>query len=463
MELRRVTPEPGRPLQTYLDAKLVIPNSFRRSQLPKLLMRQFVLLIIALSSVAVLAACTGGKTNTPTSAPSSDATMLPEGEIATPTALPAIAAPGEVPKGLEPVWEAYTLLVQEYVEREKIDPKKMAEGAIRGMVATLGDPHTAYVSPQALLMQSSELQGEFQGIGAEIQNSPDGKRIVIVAPIKGSPAEAAGIKPGDLILTVDGEDTEGWSVIEAVSKIRGPKGIPVDLLIRRLNSGEEVTVRIVRGVIDQPSVKSRMLEDAPYGVIVIDQFTAKSGPEVRKAIAQLKAKGAKGLIIDLRGNPGGLLSTTVEISSEFLSAGLVTYEVDGRGNRRDWKVKTGGTAKDIPLVVLIDGGSASGSEILAGALQGKCGQARAVVIGQKSFGKGSVNTMRGLSNDGGLYMTVARWYSPGGCLIEGRGIEPDVVVSLPRADRNNPNFEDTQMSAAIKQLNFQTGSAAAGR
>ncbi|MBI2964766.1 MAG: S41 family peptidase [Chloroflexi bacterium] len=414
--------------------------------------------LLAVLLVVAIVGCGGA--SSPTAVPAganTDAPVLANGEIATPTALPAIPAPEDVPAGLEPIWEAYTILVREYVEREKIDPDKLAEGAIRGMVEALGDRHTAYISPETLRLQNSDLEGEFQGIGAEIQTAPDGKGIVIVAPLRGAPAEAAGLKPGDLILAVNGDRTEGWSVIDAVTKIRGPKGTPVTLKIRRLNSGEEVDITIVRGVIDQPSLAFRMLEEAPYGVIVLDQFTAKSAGEVRNALSKLKGQGAKGLVLDLRGNPGGLLTTTVDIASEFLEDGLVTYEVDGRANRRDWRVKPGGTAKDLPLVVLVDQGSASGSEVLAASLQQKCGHDRAVLIGQKTFGKGSVNTLRELSNGGGLYLTFARWYSPNGCLIEGGGITPDVLVALPRADRTNPNFEDTQMSAAIKQLNFQTG------
>jgi carboxyl-terminal processing protease len=417
-----------------------------------------VLVVLALG-LMVAAACKSEPAATPTQAPIviPDVAVLAASDEPTPTALPAIPAPEDVPAGLEPVWEAYTLLVREYVDREKIDPDKLAEGAIKGMVEALGDRHTAYVAPETLRLQNSELEGEFQGIGAEIQRSPDGTRIVIVAPLKGAPAESAGLKPGDLILAVNGEDTLGWSVVDAVTKIRGPKGTSVVLTIRRLSSGEEVDISIVRGVIEQPSLAFRMLEEAPYGVIVLDQFTAKSTSEVKKAVASLRSEGAKGLVLDLRGNPGGLLSTTVEIASEFLDRGLVTYEVDGRGNRRDWNVRSGGTAKDLPLVVLVDEGSASGSEVLAASLQQKCGHGRAVLIGQKTFGKGSVNTLRQLSNGGGLYLTFARWYSPNGCVIEGEGVSPDVEVTLPRADRTNPNFEDTQMSAAIKQLNFQTG------
>jgi carboxyl-terminal processing protease len=409
--------------------------------------------------LAVTVGCRASPAATPTQAPIviPDLSGLAASEEPTPTALAAIPAPSEVPAGLEPVWEAYTLLVREYVDRDKVNPEKLAEGAIRGMVQALGDRHTAYIAPETLKLQNSELEGEFQGIGAEIQRSPDGTRIVIVAPIKGAPAETAGLKPGDLILAVNGEDTLGWSVVDAVTKIRGPKGTSVILKIRRLSSGAEVDISIVRGVIEQPSLAFRMLEDAPYGVIVLDQFTAKSTGEVKKAITSLRGEGAKGLVLDLRGNPGGLLSTTVEIASEFLDRGIVTYEVDGRGNRRDWNVRAGGSAKGLPLVVLVDEGSASGSEVLAASLQQKCGHGRAVLIGQKTFGKGSVNTLRQLSNGGGLYLTFARWYSPNGCIIEGAGITPDVQVTLPRADRTNPNFEDTQMSAAIKQLNFQTG------
>ena len=382
-----------------------------------------------------------------------------DGEIATPTALADVPAPDEVPAGLEPVWEAYSLLIREYVQREELDPDELAEAAIRGMVGAIDDRYTAYISPESFRLESQNLQGDFEGIGAAVQSTRDGKRIMIIAPLPETPAELAGIRPGDTIMAVDGEDTEGWSVLDAVNRIRGPGGTTVTLTILHLGDIDEVDIPIVRGKIKQNTVTSRMLEEDRYSVLKISTFTARTRQEVRSAIKDLKAQGTEGIVLDLRANPGGLLTATVDVTSEFLNSGLVTYEIDGRGNRKDWRVRSGGTAQEIPLVVLVNEFSASGSEVLTAALQD---HDRAVVIGNTTFGKGSVNTLRPLSNGGGLYITFARWYSPNGRLIEGDGVEPDVFVDYdPTIQAARHGQEDTQLRAAIDQLDFETGLALA--
>lgn len=380
--------------------------------------------------------------------------VLPDGSVATSTPLPAVPPPDEVPDGLEAVWEAYSILVREYVERSKVDPQKLTEGAIKGMLEALGDAHTAYIDPANMRVEQSGFQGEFEGIGAHVEQSRDGRHIIIVSPIEGSPAQAAGIKAGDIILAVDGQDAEGWSVITGVNKIRGRKGTTVELTIERIGESQPITVKIVRGTIETRSVHGRMLDETPYGVVKINTFTARSHEEMRTALDKLIKDGAKGVVIDLRQNPGGLLTSVVDIASDFLNDGLVTYEVDGRGNRQDWPVRKGGRYQDIPVVVLVDAFSASGSEVLAGALQD---YGRAVIIGTKTFGKGSVNFLRELSNGGGLYLTVARWYTPNGRALEGKGVPPDVVVDFPAGASARTITEDVQMTAAIKQLNFQLG------
>jgi len=382
---------------------------------------------------------------------------LPGGDrlIADATPLPLLDTPGGIPEGLEPVWETFAVIAREYVERENVDPEALARGAIRGMLDALDDPYTSYVTPTGLERQLESFQGDFEGIGAQIDNTPDGQRIIVVAPIPDTPAERAGIKSGDIILAVDGDDTEGWSVIDAVNRIRGEGGTPVDLTIQRLGELDPMVVTIVRGTIPTASVFRRDLhdgddnpEDPPYSVVRITQFTERTPEEIRDIIKDVKEAESKGIILDVRSNPGGLLQSTVDVAGEFLDGGMVTYEINGRGVRRDWPAESGGSALDIPVVVLVNQFSASGSEVLAAALKDR---GRAAIIGTQTFGKGSVNILRDLKeDDGGLYLTIGRWYTPNGRLIEGEGVLPDVTVELPFDSE-----VDLQLDAAIEQLNFQ--------
>jgi carboxyl-terminal processing protease len=340
-----------------------------------------------------------------------------------------------VPEGLGTVWEAWHILNQEFVNREDLDPKKLSEGAIRGMLEALDDPYSSYLDPRHHQLQREDFRGVFEGIGAQV-TMREGK-LTIVAPIPDTPAERAGIRPGDIILEVDGESTEGITLMEAVFKIRGPKGTPVTLLV--LHKGEEkpVPITIIRDVI---KVRTVRVENLPDGVVhlTITSFLENTDEELKEALRQIKRDGARGIVLDLRNNGGGLLDTTVRVASQFLKTGLVLYEVDGRGERRDWQVRPGGLATDIPMVVLVNGFSASGAEVLAGALRD---HDRAKLIGERTFGKGSVNTMRGLSDGSAIYFTIARWYTPKGDLIEGKGLEPNIQVEMPPHARDDPQME----------------------
>jgi carboxyl-terminal processing protease len=375
--------------------------------------------------------------------------------IATASPLLVLDSPSDIPEGLEPVWETFAMIAREYVEREDIDPEILARGAIRGLLDALDDPYTSYVTPTGFERQLESFQGDFEGIGAQIDNTPDGQRIIVVAPIPDTPAERAGIKSGDIIIAVDGEDTEGWSVIDAVNRIRGEGGTPVVLTIQRLGELDPIEVTIIRGTIPTASVFRRDLhdgdgnpEDPPYSIIRITQFTERTSEELRAVIEDIKEVGSDAIILDVRSNPGGLLESTVDVAAEFLDGGMVTYEINGRGVRRDWAADPGGSALDIPLVVLVDAFSASGSEVLAAALQDR---GRAAIIGTQTFGKGSVNILRALQEDeGGVYLTIGRWYTPNGGLIEGEGVIPDVTIELPFDSE-----VDLQLEAAIEQLNFQ--------
>ncbi len=382
--------------------------------------------------------------------------ILSDGTQATPTPQPIADEPVAVPDGLQIVWEAYSILSREYVLPEKIDPDLLAEAAVVGMLEALDDRYTSYISPSTFKIDQQGFQGNFGGIGAQVEASPDRRGVIITRPLPNTPAERAGIRAGDRILAVDGVDALGWSVLEAVNNIRGEKGTPVTLTVEHVGSLDPVDITIIRDTIDDPSV---MIIDVPgtnYGRIRISQFTAQTSRELRQGVQKLIDNGTEGIILDLRGNPGGLLSATVDVASEFLTDGLVTYEVDSRGKKDEWKVKKRGNFPTIPMVTLVDNFSASGSEVLAGALQD---QGRSVVIGTNTFGKGSVNLLRGLSNGGGVYLTIGRWFTPNGRLIEDVGVEPDVIVEFEAGALGaNPQTNeggDPQVEAAIKQLDFQ--------
>ncbi len=415
---------------------------------------------IALAVMLIAMGCSSNEGDDPASR-NEGPVVLSGGSVATATPLPIADQPAEVPDGLQIVWEAYSILVREYVAREKIDPDVLAEAAVIGMLDALEDRYTSYISPKTFQIDQAGFQGKFGGIGAQVEAAPDRKGVIITRPLPNTPAEKAGIKAGDRILAVDGEDATGWSVLEAVNKIRGENGTQVVLTVEHVGSLDPVDITIIRGTIEETSVIIRQVADTPYGRIRISQFTAETAREVRQGVQELIDDGATGIILDLRGNPGGLLTATVDVASEFLTEGLVTYEVNSRGSRQDWVVKKGGKFPEIPLVTLVDNFSASGSEVLTGALQD---HGRTVVIGTNTFGKGSVNLLRGLSNGGGVYLTIGRWFTPNGRLIEEIGIDPDVVIEfdLDAVGINPQTSEggDPQIEAAVKQLDFQIATLA---
>ena len=290
-------------------------------------------------------------------------------------------------------------------------------------------------------MESEDLHGAFEGIGAQV-GVRDGT-VTIIAPIPDTPAEKAGIRPGDIILEIDGESTEGKSLLEVVSKIRGPKGEAVLLVVKRQGSGETVSLTIIRDVVEVKSVSLRFLTGS-IAHLQIQSFTESTGLEVAESLETVVDAGARGLVIDLRNNPGGLLRTVVDVTNQFIDGGLILYEIAGDGRRRDWQADGGTSVDGIPFVALINEGSASGSEVLAGALKDR---EQIPLIGTKTFGKGSVNTLKSLSDGSGLYFTIARWYTPEGTLLEGEGIRPDVQIL-----QDQESLEDLQMDAALEVL-----------
>ena len=365
-----------------------------------------------------------------------------------------LEAPSEVPEEIKAIWEVWAILTREHIDRSEIDPEEFTEAAIRGMLSALDDPHTNYVRPEAFEIESGDLQGEFEGIGANVSMRRDGK-LQIVAPIEGSPAKAAGLRPADVILEVDGVSIVGLSLLEAVARIRGPRGTTVNLLVLHLGALDPVIIPVVRSVIPLESVLLRSEPGDKIAHVRITSFYADTARNLSDTVRKAIDDGAEALILDVRDNPGGLLNSVVDVTSQFLDDGLVLYEVDGEGRRTNWKVKDVGETIDIPMVILSNQFSASASEILAGALQD---YDRATVVGATSFGKGSVNVLRRLSNDGGLYVTFARWFTPLGRPIAGVGVEPDIEV----ASNDRQKAETLQLEKAIEILESELGAAKLG-
>jgi carboxyl-terminal processing protease len=322
---------------------------------------------------------------------------------------------------LDLVEEAWSIIQEDYVDRDNIDATKLTQGAVRGMVAALGDPYTTYLDTTAYELSMKNLEGKFEGIGAYVTLNKEGQ-IVITAPIADSPAEKAGIRAGDIILEVDGHSTEDMSLLEAVLNIQGPKGTAVALRVLHEEETESEVVMIVRAEIKVPSTQSEIKDDIAY--IKIFDFTGRTTQELTSVLEDINQQ-ASGIILDLRSNPGGLLDTAIDVTGFFLREGVVMDMVDNQGEHTTYSVKPGEITTDLPLVVLVDGYSASASEVLTGALQD---YGRATIAGSRTFGKGSVNTLRRLTDGSGIYITIARWFTPNGRLIEGEGLEPDYTL-----------------------------------
>lgn len=360
--------------------------------------------------------------------------------------IPTAALPPDDADVLSPFVEVWNLANDRFYE-QPIDQKAAVQGAIDGMLATLDDPHTRYLPPDVEAAARDEMEGELEGIGVIVEEV-DGN-ITIVSPFEGSPAEAVGLETGDILRAADGVELTGLGLDAAAKLIRGPAGTSVRLMVEREGSSFEVDV--VRDVIDVPSVRGEML---PEGVayVRLSRFTNRTAEEIEAILEELLAQEPSGLILDLRGNPGGGLSTAVDVADQFLDSGIVLTERFGTGQDKVYRSGNGEVAEEIPMAVLIDEGSASASEVLAGALRDR---GRATLIGTTSFGKGTVQTWHGLSNGGGVRITIARWLTPDGIWVDEGGLEPQEIVTLPEPEEP---FVDTQLDAAVE---FLTASSAA--
>jgi len=356
--------------------------------------------------------------------------------------------PDEAQEAFLPFWEAWAKL--EYLPLpEDTTPTHIMRAALTGMVEALDDPYTNYFDPDLAEQWNTDLSGEYEGIGAWVD--VDGEFLTIISPIRDTPAEAAGLRSGDQVIGIDGDDMTGVDPNITLKRILGPAGTKVTLTILREGETTPFDVEIIRKKITIPYIETDML-DGDIAYLKLIRFYENGDTDVTDALKSLLAENPKGLIMDLRGNPGGYLHIVVNIASEFLDDGIVLIEEFSDGSQKDYPVRSSkGIATDIPLVVLVDGGSASASEIFAGAIQD---YGRGTVIGQTTFGKGLVQLPITLPDDQGLVsITVAKWLTPNGTTIHHLGIEPDISVEL--TDEDVQNNLDPQLDKALEVLNNQ--------
>lgn len=404
------------------------------------------IIVILLVSVACSSGFVLGRTSTPTQEP----VLIPEEvEIPVPTseilpetnrveqATPDAPAPTRRPAAppmdrdelFAPFWETWDIIHDQYVD-QPLDEEALMQGAIRGMLEALGDQHTSYMDPDQYLQANMRMDEEYEGIGAWVDTNAE--YLTIVSPMPGSPAEAAGLKPGDKVIAIDGEDMTGIDGNLVIRRVLGPAGSTVHLTISRGENDPQIfEVEITRARITVPSVEGEMLEDG-IAYVKLYQFADNTTANLRETLTELLANNPKGLIVDVRNNPGGYLHTSIEVTSEFIGEGVILIEEYGDGRRDVFRAKSGGLAIDIPLVLLVNEGSASASEILAGAIQD---HNRGTLVGMTTFGKGSVQNWVALSDEkGAVRVTIARWLTPNERQIHEVGLEPDLEVSLTEED-----------------------------
>jgi carboxyl-terminal processing protease len=380
------------------------------------------------------------------------ATLVPADTLtppATPDPTPAMSTPAPVApvtegEGFDLFWEAWGIL-QDQFYGDLPTEAELPYAAIEGVIASTGDQYTAILDPVRAEIVSSDLSGSFEGIGATVRMRPDGK-LEIVQPLADQPAIKAGLRAADVVLSVDGTDIEGMNIYEAISLIRGPAGSVVRLLVQREGVEEAFEVEVTRARIEVPVVESQMLEgDVAY--LRLTEFGQTATGELEQALRALLVQEPSGLILDLRGNPGGYLTTAIEVASQFVGDGPILIERFRNETERTYDPVAEGLALDIPLVVLVDGGSASASEIVAGAIQDS---GRGILLGSTTLGKGSVQLVNTLSDGSQLRVTTARWFTPSGRAIHGEGLTPDVAVEISEADIEADR--DPQLQRAIEYL-----------
>ncbi|MFA4834166.1 MAG: S41 family peptidase [Patescibacteria group bacterium] len=354
-------------------------------------------------------------------------------------------------------WEVWDTLQKEYVDKDKLNDKEMFYGALNGLVASVGDPYTVFMDPKLSREFADDLAGTFEGIGAEIGIRKE--ILTIIAPLEGTPAQEAGLQPGDKVYSINGESTTGMAVDEAVSKIRGPKGTDVTLNVFKEGNDAAEDIVITRGVITVKSVKTETVSsagtegsqaeknDKDIFVLKISNFNNDTLDLFNTAVQEILSKNPKSIILDLRNNPGGYLDTAIELASEWVDSGIIVTEKFSEEKKNEYLSRGRARLKDYPTVVLVNRGSASASEILAGALRD---YKKATLVGEQTFGKGSVQTLREFGDGSSIKITVAKWLTPNGDSINDAGIKPDIEVKM--TDKDYEEDKDPQMDKAIEIL-----------
>jgi carboxyl-terminal processing protease len=346
-------------------------------------------------------------------------------------------------------WKVWDTLGASYYDKSKLNPSKMVEGAISGMVAAIGDPYTVYLPPEENKVVEEDLQGSFGGVG--IQIGFKGKQLAVIAPLPDTPAEKAGIKAGDFILAIKDEKkkidrtTGGMSLPEAVQIIRGPSGTEVTLTLLRDGQDKPIEVKLVRAEIKVPSVVLTFEgKNKDIAYLKLLKFGGETENEWNNAVSKIIASNAKGIVLDLRNNPGGYLQGAVDIASDFLKLGAVVVSQEVNGKKDDFKTNRLPRLQKYPLVILVNEGSASASEILAGALRD---QAEVKLVGKTTFGKGTIQEPKTINGGAGLHITIARWLTPKGEWVNEKGLKPDIEV-----DDKPDTTEDEQFNKALEVL-----------
>lgn len=354
------------------------------------------------------------------------------------------STPADLDTLFKPFWESWQIVHEQYVD-QPVDDLKLMQGAIRGMIDALGDKHSGYMSPEEFTQANMPLNGSYTGIGAWVDSSGD--LLTIVSPMPDSPAEKAGLKPGDEIIEIDGRDVTNTDPTIVLQSVLGPEGTTVVLKVQRPDPPQLLEFSIVRATITLPSIESKML-DENIAYIALFTFGETTTKDLKDALNELLPQNPVGLILDLRGNTGGYLDTAIEVVSQFIPDGVVMIEKTGTGKEITYEAIPGGKATNIPLVVLVNGGSASASEITAGAIQDR---GRGKLVGTTTYGKGSVqNWVELKDNQGAVRVTIARWLTPNERLIHEVGLTPDYVVEMTEQDIKDG--KDPQLQKAIELL-----------
>ena len=343
-------------------------------------------------------------------------------------------------------WEVYNLIQKNYIDAGDVEVEILVNGAINGMIEALGDEFSGYIEPEVFQFSDVNLSGSIQGIGVMISLIEDSDLIEVVNVLEGTPAEAIGVLEGDIFLTVDGEDVRGFSTSQLAGRVRGPEGSIVNITFQR--DEEMIDFAIERARIDVPNIEAETL-DGEIAYIKLNQFTGEARSQIDTAVAELDAANSSGLILDLRGNPGGLLSSAVNVASAFIDDGVVLIEDFGDGTEQVFNANGTSLGLEVPIVVLVDERSASASELVAGAWQDN---ESATIIGTTTFGKGTVQTQSELINGGAVRLTIARWITPNRNWIHDLGVTPDIIIEWEREERNENPDDDPQLDAAIDYI-----------